>query len=777
MVFQLSSRSLNVENTTLRPRDDEFSFQSDGAFSSSESSTIGIPDILGALRRRWRFPVLGSLTGLMLAVSYIILATPLYTSTASILIDTRMNQNLQAQKIVEDAPLDTSVVDSQVQIFSSESIILPVIKSMNLTHDSEFVGPPDAIGAKVLWQIKELMNGVKHSLGLNDDRTIDPDAFLERTAVETFLKRLTPKREDLTYVIDIGFASEDPNKAARVANAIADAYISACLEAKYTSTKLASQWLQDRLVELKDQATGADRALQNYKSTNNIVDTGRGLLNQQQLSDLDTQLISVRTETAQAKARLDRIRQISSDGIPDATVTDSLNNSVITRLRAQYLDTAARAADLTSRVGQKHIAVVRLNEQMDELRHSIRGEERRIADAYTSDYEIAKAREKSLTDSMDQLVGEAGTSGQAQVMMRDLESSADTYRNLYNSFLQKFQETIQTQTIPVTDTRVVTRATPPLYKSAPKGMLALAGGMVLGFFIGASVAIARETLVDAFRTPNEVEQTTGVPCLGILPNITNRRRTKWTQWFYHSANSRRKELDSTEGIEEYVLKAPHSRFTETLRHLQVSINAAQLVRDVKVVGIVSSVAKEGKTTVAANLGALLVASSGARTLIIDGDLHHRTLTSLLVPNAREGLIEAIRDPSRLATLVHHRQRSRLDILPCVLEDRLPNAAGLLGSHQMEDLLLAARKAYDYIIIEIAPIVPVVDVKMVEPFIDCFVFVVEWGRSKRSLVLEALSNAEIIRDRLTGIVLNKADPVSMRSIEAYKGSMFRSHYVE
>ena len=192
--------------------------------------------------------------------------------------------------------------------------------------------------------------------------------------------------------------------------------------------------------------------------------------------------------------------------------------------------------------------------------------------------------------------------------------------------------------------------------------------------------------------------------------------------------------------------------------------------------MVSSVAKEGKTTVAANLGALMVASSGARTLIIDGDFHQRSLTAILVPDAQEGLIEVLGDPSRLATLVCHRQRSRLDILPCVLKNRIPNAAELLGSPQMEKLLVAARNMYDYIIIELAPIMPVVDVKTIEQFIDSFIFVIEWGRSRRSLVLEALSDAEIIRERVTGIVLNKADPVALRSIEAYKGDAFRSHYV-
>ena len=105
----------------------------------------------------------------------------------------------------------------------------------------------------------------------------------------------------------------------------------------------------------------------------------------------------------------------------------------------------------------------------------------------------------------------------------------------------------------------------------------------------------------------------------------------------------------------------------------------------------------------------------------------------------------------------------------------PNAAELLGSPKMEQVLLAARKAYDYIIIEIAPIMSVVDVKMMERLIDRFIFVVEWGQTKRSLVREALSEAPMIRERLIGIVLNKADPSALRSIEAHKGDRFRDYY--
>jgi polysaccharide biosynthesis transport protein len=175
------------------------------------------------------------------------------------------------------------------------------------------------------------------------------------------------------------------------------------------------------------------------------------------------------------------------------------------------------------------------------------------------------------------------------------------------------------------------------------------------------------------------------------------------------------------------------------------------------------------------LASLIIATSGARTLIIDGDLHLRLLTARLAPDARQGLIEALADPSQLAALVCRRPRSGLHILPCVLSARIPNAAELLGSTQMEQLLAAARKDYDYIVIEIPPIMSVVDVRMIGRFIDRFLFIAEWGATKRSLILEALSESQIARERILGVVLNKADPTALGRIEAYKGKRFTDYY--
>src|SRR5258706_5797999 len=314
-------------------RNNDFPIQSEYTYVSSAGPAISARDILGTLRREWRFPLFGCLIGLTLGVCYIIFVPTLYKSSARILLDRSVTKYFQTNKIVDDPTYDDAEIASQVYILTSESIAVPVVRSMNLAHDSEFVGPPNAGGG--------FISKLKKVIGLGDHAdAIDPDAALEETAVENFLKRLSVWREDVANVISVTFASEDPNKAASIANAIADTYIATTLETKLKSTKQVSQWLQDRLMELRVQALDADRALQNYKIANNLVNTGKGLLSSEQLSNLNTQLTNARIAVTEAKARLDGIRQ-GGEGIAGAAAT----TDALTKLRSEYRDTAAKASE------------------------------------------------------------------------------------------------------------------------------------------------------------------------------------------------------------------------------------------------------------------------------------------------------------------------------------------------------------------------------------------------------------------------------------------------
>ena len=300
------------------------------------------------------------------------------------------------------------------------------------------------------------------------------------------------------------------------------------------------------------------------------------------------------------------------------------------------------------------------------------------------------------------------------------------------------------------------RAAPPSQTEASKKRwLILAGGSFMGLLLGGSVVLVRNFPFGVFRTSQQVTHATGLFC-AVLPAI----------------GSAEEQASLQTG--EYALNAPYSRFAETLRNIWALSNIAQQKSGAKVICVISSVPGEGKTTVATNLAAL-VRRSGTRVLVIDADFHRRSLTENIASDAQVGLKEALVEPKALSKYVIRNERLNLDVLPCPVPDRIPNAAELLGTTEMEQLVDTAREAYDLVIIEAPPMAAVVDYKMIARHCDSFVVVVEWGKTSQRVVFECLNDASALLDRVVCIVLNKVDPSALRSIEHYKGDRFQDYY--
>ena len=255
--------------------------------------------------------------------------------------------------------------------------------------------------------------------------------------------------------------------------------------------------------------------------------------------------------------------------------------------------------------------------------------------------------------------------------MRELESSAETLRNLYNSFLQKFKEvnTGQTESMPIQNARIITRAAPPLFKSTKKPLAILAGSTVARPPVGLSASSWGANGWPMYFAP----------------------RRRWSSSATRNASFCQRSKQNRRCSKSSCLMSLTRASPRPLRNLKALIDATQGGPGAKVIGIVSSVPDEGKTIVAANLASLVIASSCARTLVIDSDLHLRKLTAALAPDANEGFIDALEDPSRLSRVCQSSgERSGLDVLPCASPVRIPNAAELLGSPEMEQLLATAR---------------------------------------------------------------------------------------
>jgi succinoglycan biosynthesis transport protein ExoP len=224
----------------------------------------------------------------------------------------------------------------------------------------------------------------------------------------------------------------------------------------------------------------------------------------------------------------------------------------------------------------------------------------------------------------------------------------------------------------------------------------------------------------------------------------------------------------------YVVQEPLSSFAEAFRAIKIAADIGGSIGDNKVIGVTSILPREGKSTASSNL-AQLIADAGKKAILIDGDLRNPTLTRSLSPDAKIGLLEVLAKKIPLADAIYHDAKTGLSFLPSVLEAHLAHTDEILASNSFSDLMGQLRKIYDFIIVDFAPLAPVVDVRATTRVVDSYVFVVEWGKTRVNLVQSQLESAPEIYDKLLGVILNKANVRVLERYEQYYGKYYYKRY--
>lgn len=457
-----------------------------------------VPDLLSFLSRRYRlvlYSVAGCLTACLVLLPF---AASRYTASATIIIDPARSDVLGHDAPLPDAQVLNARIESDVEVLRSDGLARQVVHRLGFTGD---LARPAAL--------------------------VDCCARTAETqASEALLRMLSIRRVGMTYVIAIDATASSPDEAARIANAVVAAYMAAELDANRKIFGEAGGWLQDRLHELRQQALDADRAVQTFKASHGIVETDRGSVNEQQLDELNSVVVAATSREAEAKARLDRITSIIGNRkVADAIVVDGLHDAVITNLRERYFDDARKASEWSAAYGAGHDAVVRLQREMVELQTSMQAELAHIAQASRSDYDVAVAERKSAEHSLADTVKATQALGQASVLLRSLKSNAFTYQTLYDTFLHDYTQTAQHISFPVAEARVVSSASPPLHKSAPRRKLLLAGSILIGLVAGFAIAGVLEIVEAGPHTARAVCAAFGLECLAVLPKTRSAGRS------------------------------------------------------------------------------------------------------------------------------------------------------------------------------------------------------------------------------------------------------------
>jgi polysaccharide biosynthesis transport protein len=710
---------------------------------------------IAVVTRHYLIILFAALLTTSIGATYLWITPPTYTATTDILIDRGKSPFFQQQGVfLPESPIDSAQMESQIQILSSRRIAALVVKNLHLAEDPAFLagGLVDFLKGKLGDALRTLIFRFNKPAA----SASGSESALVYRAAAVLLGNLQVNRVGISFNIDINYRSHSPERAAQIANALAEAYIVDQMDAKYEAQRRTSDWLQNRANELGRQAATSDNAVNTYKAANNMVTVGGTLIKDQEVTELNKQLITAREKTSESLARLNRIESIlGSDSAIDGTVSEAFSNPIITKLRQQYLEMVNREAEYSVRYGQNHAAVVNLRKQIRDTKTSILNELRRLEESFKSEYLISKQRQDSLEKDLARSVAQSQESDKAEAALRELESNAHSARSLYDLFLQRYMESLQQQAYVTAEARVVAPAEPPQQKSAPKTSFILALSVLGGVGSGLCLAVLLDMMDHVFRTAEQIEKVIQVPCVALVPLLKELPKGTGRASTRTPALDRSRTICREANILWTVVDSPLSSFAEAIRSIKLAVDFQGANGSSTVIGFTSAVPNEGKSTVAASL-ALLIGQVGSRVILIDCDLRNPTLTRTLTPKATMGIVEVLSGQRSVEEVSWRCPVTNLTVLPAIEKSGLLHTSEILSSAQTKKLFEQLHANYDYLVVDLPPLAPVIDVRATGHLVDFYFLVVEWGSTKIDVVQHALSRARPVHENLAGTILNKAN---------------------
>lgn len=487
------------------------------AASSAGASSDGELDLAGLGATLWRkkWTVLRpTILAAILALIAVQLVTPQYQSESRVIIESRENNvylRPDADRDVNTQTVDEEAVTSQAQIILSRDLAREVIEKLKLGERSEF--DPALTGISPIKAVLGLLGLVKDPLSMTPEERV----------LEAYYDRLTVTPVDKSRVINIDFRSQDPELAAQVANAIAEAYLVRQREAKQDQAKSAGEWLAGEIESMRQKVEEAEAKVEDFRAKSNLlVGTNNTTLPAQSIGDVNAALAAAQAQKADAEAKAKMIRDMLKAGGPIES-SDILNSELIRRLSEQRVTLRAQLAEQSSTLLDDHPRIKELRAQIDDLDNQIRSEAETIARSFENDAKLAGARVDAQTAILDQLKTQAAASDADDVQLRALERDAKSQRDLLESYLAKYREATSRDTINSTpaDARIISRATvsniPAYPKKLPTVLIVAFATMVLT----SGMIVTREIMSAPVTVPLRVNQPDAVGSDMLSPRMAS----------------------------------------------------------------------------------------------------------------------------------------------------------------------------------------------------------------------------------------------------------------
>lgn len=678
----------------------------------------------GFWRRKWAILAAMLLAGVAtwLVVDRI---PPVYSASAKVMLDPRKAQIVTTGEVVGDLTPSEQIVNGEVAVLRSNLLLGDVVDRL---------GPDRLAAIDPALAPPSISDRLRSVLGLTGGKTAtppDPAARRERL-IRAAAQALTIYGESNSYVITIRAETGDPLLSSALANTVAERYIAQQLDARRAAVGQATEWLEQRLAALKSQVETAEAAVAGYRARSLVQDGGTLENVSQQLSDLNTQLVSAQAARVEAAARLTQLDRVMEEGGPDRAAR-ILASPVLDTLTARAMELRQQDTVWARSYDATHPRRAEIARELAEIDADRAREVDRIQEQRRSDLEIARLREASLQQSISTTEGKVMSISQNTLGLRQLEREAAAARQTYEALLARVTDTRTQKELQQPDAKLIERAVVPGAPSAPKVKLLVAMAVFAAGGLAASAALFGELTATTFRGTAELESETGLPVLAALP------RQSW--------RNPRQGLAALRGD-------PYSPYAEGVRQLRTAL----LMRDGREgshsVLLLSSAPGEGKTTLTLALAEMAV-MAGKSVIVVDCDLRRSTIHKMFGWSMEHDFADFIQGQATLADAIHSPADTGFDVL-CARGPRA-DAAEELSLSWLRPVMDELTRVYDLVLVDAPALLAVSDGLIVAQAVDTRLYVVAAGETPRDAVQRGLAQLADRRAPATELVLNKADP--------------------